>query len=74
VRITRTSIAEFKIALKPGQPIAFPETPEGWLLDLIETAKAPFRAKVDHSFRNIKCQIGFRKGFYRRIRMNDLKL
>jgi IS5 family transposase len=40
----------------------------------IETAKAHFRAKVEHPLRIIKCQFGFRKVFYRGIRKNDLKL
>ena len=65
---------EFRIAMKPGQRRVLPETPEGRLLDLIETAKAHFRAKVEHPFRIIKCQFGFRKVFYRGIRKNDLKL
>ena len=66
--------AEFRIAMKPGQRRVLPETPEGRLLDLIETAKAHFRAKVVHPFRIIKYQFGFRKVFYRGIRKNDLKL
>ena len=66
--------AEFRIAMKPGQRRVLPETPEGRFLDLIETAKAHFRAKVEHPFRIIKCQFGFRKVFYRGIRKNDLKL
>jgi IS5 family transposase len=66
--------AEMRIAMKPGQRRVLPDTPEGKLLDLIETAKAHFRAKVEHPFRIIKCQLGFRKVFYRGIRKNDLKL
>jgi IS5 family transposase len=46
----------------------------GRLLDLIETAKAHFRAKVEHTFWVIKGQFVFRKIFYRGIRKNDLKL
>jgi len=60
--------------MKPGQRRFLPETPEGRLLDLIETVKANFRAKVEHPFRIIKCQLGFRKVYYRGIRKNDLKL
>jgi IS5 family transposase len=67
-------VAEFRIAMKPGQRRVLPETPEGRLLYLIDTAKAHFRAKVEHPFRIIKCQFGFRKVFYRGIRKNDLKL
>jgi IS5 family transposase len=66
--------ADMRIAMKPGQRRVLPDTPEGRLLDLIETAKAHFRAKVEHPFRIIKCQFGFRKVFYRGIRKNDLKL
>jgi IS5 family transposase len=66
--------AEMRIAMKPGQRRVLPDTPEGKLLDLIETAKAHIRAKVEHPFRIIKCQFGFRKVFYRGIRKNDLKL
>ena len=41
---------------------------------LIETATAHFRTKVEHPFRIINCQFGFRNVFYRGIRKNDLKL
>jgi transposase, IS5 family len=60
--------AEFRIAMKPGQRRVLPETPEG------RTAKAHFRAKVEHTFCAIKGQFVFRKIFYRGIRKNDLKL
>jgi IS5 family transposase len=66
--------AEMRIAMKPGERRALPDTAEGRLLDLIEAAKAHFRAKVEHPLRIIKCQSGFRKVFYRGIRKNDLKL
>jgi IS5 family transposase len=56
--------AEFRIAMKPGQRRVLPETTDGRLLDLIETAKAYLRAKVEHPFRIIKCQLGFQKVFY----------
>ena len=68
------SEAELRIAMKPGQRRVLSETPEGRLLDQIETAKAHFRAKVEHAFQIIKYQFGFRKVFYRGIRKNDLKL
>jgi IS5 family transposase len=51
-----------------------PETTEGRLLDLVETAKAHFRAKVEHPFRIVKCHFGFKKVYYRGILKNDLKL
>ena len=66
--------AEMRVAMKPGKRRVLPDTPDGRLLDLIEAAKAHIRAKVEHPFRIIKCQFGFRKVFYRGIRKNDLKL
>ena len=66
--------AEMRIAIKPGQRRVLPDTPEGRLLDLMEAAKAHVRAKVEHPFRIIKSQFGFRKVFYRGIRKNNLKL
>ncbi|MFT5339366.1 MAG: IS5 family transposase [Cyanobium sp.] len=66
--------SECRIAMKPGQRRVLPETPEGRLLDLIETAKAHIHAKVENPFRIIKFQFGFRKVFYRVIRKSDLKL
>jgi IS5 family transposase len=56
--------------MKPGQRRVLPETAEGRLLE----AKAHFRAKVEHPFRIVKCQIGFKKAYYRGIDKNDLKL
>jgi Transposase and inactivated derivatives, IS5 family len=66
--------AEFWIAMKPGQRRVLPETPEGRFLDLVEKAKAYFRAKAEHPFRIITCQFGFRTVFDRGIRTNDRKL
>ena len=45
--------AEFRVAMRPGKRRALPETPDGKLQDLIETAKAHIRAKVEHPFRVI---------------------
>ena len=41
--------------------VELPDTPEGRLDDLVETAKAPIRAKGEHPFRVIKQQFGFQK-------------
>jgi IS5 family transposase len=51
----------FRVAMRPGKRRALPDTPEGRVDDLIETAKAHFRAKVEHPFRVIKQQFGFQK-------------
>jgi IS5 family transposase len=39
-----------------------------------EYIKASIRAKVEHPFRIIKCQFGFRKAIYRGLAKNDSKL
>jgi IS5 family transposase len=46
--------ATFRVATRPGKRRALPDTPEGKLQDLIETAKAHIRSKVEHTFRAIK--------------------
>ncbi len=52
---------EFRVAMRPGKRRALPDTPDGKLQDLIETAKAHIRSKVEHPFRVIKQQFGFQK-------------
>jgi IS5 family transposase len=52
---------EFRVAMRPGKRRALPDTPDGRLQDLIETAKAHVRAKGEHPFRVIKQQLGFQK-------------
>ena len=66
--------AQMRRAMKPGERQVLAYISEGRLLNLIETAKAHFRAKVEHPFRLIKCQFGFRKVYNRGINKNDLKL
>jgi IS5 family transposase len=51
----------FRIAMRPGKRRTLPDTPEGRLDDLVETAKAHIRAKGEHPFRVIKQQFGFQK-------------
>ena len=51
----------FQVAMRPSKRRALPDTPEWRVDDLIETAKAHFRAKMEHSFRVIKRQFGFQK-------------
>jgi len=61
---------EFRIAMRPGKRRALPETPDGRLEDLIETAKAHVRSKVEHPFRVIKQQFGFQKTRLRGLAKN----
>jgi IS5 family transposase len=55
----------FRVAMRPGKRRALPDTPEGMLDDLIETAKAHIRAKGEHPFRVMKRQFGFQKTRFR---------
>jgi transposase, IS5 family len=41
---------EFRVAMRPGKRRALPDTPDGRLDDLVETAKAHIRAKVSIHF------------------------
>ena len=65
---------EFQVAMRPGKRRCLPETPEGRLQDLIETAKAHIRAKVEHPFRVIKQQFGFQKTRLRGLTKNRCKI
>jgi IS5 family transposase len=64
----------FRVAMRPGKRRALPDTPEGRVDDLIETAKAHFRAKVEHPFRVIKRQFGFQKTRLRGMIKNCCKV
>jgi IS5 family transposase len=65
---------EFRIAMRPGKRRALPETPDGRLEDLIETAKAHIRSKVERPFRVIKEQFGFQKTRLRGLTKNRCKI
>jgi len=65
---------EFRVAMRPGKRRVLPETSEGRLLDLIETAKAHVRAKGEHPFRVIKQQFGFQKTRLRGMAKNCCKV
>ena len=64
----------FPTAMRPGKRRELPDTTEGREDDLIETAKAHFRAKVEHPFRVIKRQFGFQKTRLRGILKNRCKV
>jgi IS5 family transposase len=44
------------------------------LIDKLEKLKASIRAKVEHPFRVIKCQFGYRKTRYRGLVKNTAQL
>jgi IS5 family transposase len=64
----------FRIAMRPGKRRVLPDTPEGRLDDLIETAKAHIRAKGEHPFRVMKQQFGFQKTRLRGLAKNRCKI
>ena len=64
----------FRVAMRPGKRRALPDTPEGRVDDLIETAKAHFLAKVEHPLRVIKRQSGFQKTRLRGMLKNGCKV
>jgi IS5 family transposase len=64
----------FRVAMRPGKRRALPDSPEGRLDDLIETAKAHIRAKGEHPFRVIKKQFGFQKTRFRGMVKNRCKV
>jgi len=64
----------FRIAMRPGKRRALPDTAEGRLDDLVETAKAHIRAKGEHPFRVIKQQFGFQKTRLRGMVRNRCKV
>jgi len=66
--------ATFRVAMRPGKRRALPDTPDGKLQDLIETAKAHIRSKVEHPFRVIKQQFGFQKTRLRGLAKNRCKI
>jgi IS5 family transposase len=65
---------EFRVAMRPSKRRALPDTPEGRLEDLIETAKVHIRSKGEHPFRVIKHQFGFQKTRLRGLVKNRCKI
>jgi IS5 family transposase len=49
----------FWVAMRPGKRRALPDTPDGRLENLVETAMAHIRATVEHPFRMIKQSSAF---------------
>lgn len=64
----------FRVAMRPGKRRVLPDTPEGRLDDLVETAKVHIRAKGQHPFRVIKQQFGFQKTRLRGMLKNRCKM
>jgi IS5 family transposase len=49
---------EFRVAMRPGERKALPDTPDGLLQDLVENARANIRARGEHPFCVIKQEFG----------------
>ncbi len=67
--------AQWQVAMTPGKRRALDKGKAvDALLDQLETVKARIRAKVEHPFRVIKCQFGYRKTRYRGLAKNTSQL
>ena len=60
--------------MRPGKRRALPDPADGRLEDLIETAKAHIRSKVEHPFQVIKVRFNHRKVRYRGLEKNTAQL
>ena len=65
---------EFKAAMRRGKRRSLPDTAEGRLQDLIESAKAQIRSKAEHCVRVIKQQFGYQKTRLRDLAKNRCKI
>jgi IS5 family transposase len=66
---------EWHIALGPGKRRALDKNDARQALtDQIERVKARIRAKVEHVFRVVKCQFGYRKVRYRGLAKNGAQM
>jgi IS5 family transposase len=65
---------EFRVAMRPGKRRILPDTPDGRLQDLIETAKAHIRSKGEYRFRVIKQRFGIQKARLRGLTKNQCKI
>lgn len=66
---------DWQIAMRPGKRRALDKNSAwGSLLDKAEQLKASVRAKVEHSFRVIKCQFGYTKVRYKGLAKNTAQL
>lgn len=69
---------EWQVAMRPGKRRALRQAARlsqaAALLEQVERIKARIRAKVEHVFRVIKCQFGYRKVRYRGLAKNTQQL
>ena len=66
---------EWHVAMRPGKRRALDKSdPVQALTDRIERVKARIRSKVEHVFRVVKCQFGYRKVRYRGLDKNGAQM
>ena len=66
---------EWHVALRPGKRRALDKSdPVQALTNQIERVKASIRSKVEHVFRVVKCQFGYRKVRYRGLAKNGAQM
>ncbi len=67
------SSIDYRINLRPGR---FPKVSDNAIdwTRYIEKRKSSIRCKVEHIFRMIKCQVGYRKVQYRGLKKNENRL
>jgi len=66
---------DWQVAMMPGKRRALQKSKTvDALIDKLEKLKASIRAKVEHPFRVIKCQFGYRKTRYRGLVKNTAQL
>jgi len=66
--------AAWYVAMKPSQRRAIKNKGMSKTVEKIEKLKASVRAKVEHQFRVIKCQFGFRKVRYKGLAKNTAQI
>ena len=72
--VTQGISAQWHVALRPGKCKPLPETPQGRLLEQLETIKARIRAKVEHLFHVIKNLFRHCKVRYQGLAKNTAQL
>ena len=66
--------AQWHVAMKPSQRRAIADKGIRKTIERLEKLKASVRAKVEHQFRVIKCQFGYRKVRYRGLVKNTAQV
>ena len=65
----------WEVSMKRGKRKALDKTTAlGAILDKIETCKSQIRSKVEHPFRVLKCQFGYRKARYKGLAKNAAQI